>query len=106
MKAEIRIFMSSSISTVLGTLSADEEEFWSRFDEQRVSYFYTMKSAEKDKNGIYFDLFSELHELKPIPLLDEKSSPVEKIMIVSMYDSDMDKRAKRKVLPPRAGRNN
>lgn len=84
-KSEVRYFTSSPI----GTSEGDEEVFWKRFDDQKIPHFYSMVSKSKEKNGIYFDLVSDLHD-GYVPII-ERDSPVEKNMQVSLYGVDLSK---------------
>jgi S-adenosylmethionine/arginine decarboxylase-like enzyme len=84
-KVEIRYFTSSPI---IDSKDADEDAFWERFDDQKIPFFYTLKSKQKDVKGIYCDLISDRHD--PLPIKTSQDSPVEKNMLVSLYDVDLD----------------
>jgi S-adenosylmethionine/arginine decarboxylase-like enzyme len=95
-KAEVRIFTSSSISSMIENINLDEDVFWKNFDDEKIPENYEMKSREKDVKGIYFDLISERHDLKRYILYENKKNkklenPVEESMMVSLYDVDSKK---------------
>ena len=83
-KVEVRFFTSSPIKDFEG----DEEVFWEKIDDNNVPYFYSIKSKQRDVNGIYFDLVSDRHDLSLLKK-NHESSPVEKNLLVSLYNVDL-----------------
>ncbi|MFT4311038.1 MAG: hypothetical protein ACMXX7_00240 [Candidatus Woesearchaeota archaeon] len=84
-KVEVRFFTSSPIKD----FEADEDSFWENIDDKNIPFFYSIKSKQKDVKGIYFDLISDKHDLDLLKK-DYESSPVEKNLLVSLYDVDLD----------------
>ncbi|MFT4260838.1 MAG: hypothetical protein ACMXX9_00205 [Candidatus Woesearchaeota archaeon] len=83
-KVEIRYFTSSAVEELK---ESDEDLFWEKFDDQKIPFFYTLKSKQKDVKGIYCDLISDRHDL--LKVNQTKESPVEKNMLVSLYNVDL-----------------
>src|SRR5690606_38319844 len=77
-KVEIRFFTSSPI---IDSKDSDEDAFWEKFDDQKIPFFYTLKSKYKDVKGIYCDLHSDRHDALPKKVSEK--SPVEKNMLIS-----------------------
>ena len=87
-KAEVRYFTSTPIDQVFeDEMPSDDDLFWEQFDE-KVPYYYDLKSKEKEIKGIYFDLVSSIHDAGALPLAladESETDPVEDNLVVSMY---------------------